>query len=93
MMFLISSLAVWRITHMLLEENGPWELFKRVQNWSDSRNPNVLKEMLQCFYCTSVWVSLPFAIYLGANFIEYIIYTMALSAVAMLIQTIKEKLI
>ena len=58
-------LAVWRITHLLSSEDGPWRLSARFRQvlvkdgfWAD---------LLNCFYCLSLWISAPFAYWIGAE--------------------------
>lgn len=64
MLMIISMLAVWRATYMLQEEKGPLEIFRKLQAWfwSDPVREGGIKDGLRCFYCTSVWISIPFAI-------------------------------
>jgi hypothetical protein len=60
---LMSMLAVWRATYMLQQETGPFAIFARLQAWfwQGDAKPGSLKDGLRCFYCTSIWVSIPFA--------------------------------
>jgi hypothetical protein len=55
------ALATWRITHLLVEEDGPADLVLRLRGAVDS---SVLGQVMDCFYCASVWVALPFAVVL-----------------------------
>ena len=48
--FLLLSLAVWRVTALLVYDSGPRDVFVRLRD--------VLGGPLSCFWCTSVWVSL-----------------------------------
>jgi hypothetical protein len=43
---------------------------------------------MDCFFCLSIWVSIPFATVAGNTITEYIVYTMAMSGGAILIQKI-----
>ena len=40
--------------------------------------------LLDCFYCLSIWIALPFGIWLGNSFWEKILYWLALSGAACL---------
>jgi hypothetical protein len=56
--FAIASLATWRVTHLLAEEDGPGEAMVRLrvragESWAG--------ELLDCFYCVSIWVAAPIA--------------------------------
>lgn len=44
------SLAVWRVTALLVYDDGPWNVFARLRD--------AIGGPLNCFWCTSVWVSL-----------------------------------
>ena len=52
--FLVSSLAVWRITHLLAEEDGPWDSIVKLREKIRWR---WLGSALDCFYCLSVWIA------------------------------------
>ncbi|MCG8457003.1 MAG: DUF1360 domain-containing protein [Holophagales bacterium] len=51
-------LAVWRLTHLLHAEDGPWRLFARARQ---AAGGGMVGAMLTCFYCASLWVAAPFA--------------------------------
>lgn len=71
---IILSLATWRITSLLTEEDGPADIFIKLRA--------VLKPIgvLECFWCASVWVGW----LLSFNLIEGLAY----SAVAIFIQKV-----
>ena len=87
---LVSALAVQRVTSWLVKEYGPGHIFERFRNRIgvalDARNQcegrNVIADMLCCFKCTSVWVSMPLGIYLGNTIVEMAVFTLAISSVA-----------
>lgn len=58
---LLLSLACWRLTYMLVWEDGPWEVIKRFREWSGIVEDGTGSENgwspLGCMYCTSVWVA------------------------------------
>jgi hypothetical protein len=55
---LLGALAVWRITHLLANEDGPWDLILRLRTAVGS---GFWGQMMDCFNCLSLWVALPFA--------------------------------
>ncbi|MGA2903896.1 MAG: hypothetical protein ABSD98_08690 [Candidatus Korobacteraceae bacterium] len=81
--FVLSALAVWRITHLLAEEDGPWDLIVRLRSTLGS---SVLGRLMDCFFCLSLWVSLPLAFLLGSGWIGLLIQWQALSGVACLLE-------
>ena len=52
----ILPVVAWRITHLLIEEDGPFNIFYRFRTFTNGTK--FLKEIFTCFYCLSVWVGL-----------------------------------
>lgn len=61
---LIAVLAVWRGTHLLWGEDGPFEIFLRLRKLAGR---GFFGELLDCFYCLSLWIALPIAWLIGAT--------------------------
>jgi hypothetical protein len=72
----LGILAVWRITHLLNAEDGPWDLLVRFRRLAGE---GVWGSLLDCFYCLSVWVAAPFAYGLGNDWKERLLLWPALS--------------
>src|SRR5205823_4545131 len=83
--FLLATLAVWRITHLLSQEDGPWDLMLRLRRAFAS---GMLKKLVGCFYCLSVWVAMPFALFLKGDFAETFVSWLALSGGAILLERV-----
>ena len=79
----LGVLAVWRITHLLNAEDGPGKVLVRFRRLAGS---GLLGEVLDCFYCLSVWVAIPFAYVLGHSWGEKFLLWPALSAAAILLE-------
>jgi hypothetical protein len=60
--FVLAALATWRVTHLLAEEDGPADVVVRLRARAGNGR---LGSLMDCFYCLSVWVALPFGIGLG----------------------------
>ena len=84
---ILAALAVWRLTHLFHIEDGPFRVFGRIR---DSIRRLALGELLDCFYCLSLWMAAPFAVWLGSNWQERSVLWMALSATAILINRFVE---
>ncbi|MEF8699663.1 MAG: DUF1360 domain-containing protein [Candidatus Accumulibacter sp. UW26] len=82
---LLGILAVWRITHLLQAEDGPWELVVRLRAHAGS---GWAGQLMDCFYCLSLWIALPFALLLGASASERVLLWPALSAGAILLERV-----
>jgi hypothetical protein len=78
----LGVLAVWRITHLLQAEDGPWDLVVRLRSWAGA---GFWGELLDCFYCLSLWVAAPIAYLLGDRRAERLLLWPALSAGAILL--------
>lgn len=85
---LLGVLVVWRITHLLHAENGPWNLLARVR---DGLGRLGLGGLLDCFYCLSLWVALPAAWLLGSDLEHRLLLWPALSAGAILIERVTHR--
>jgi hypothetical protein len=77
----LAVLAIWRVTHLLVAEDGPYRIFARLRAFLSSANG-----LLDCFYCLSLWLAAPLAWFLGAGWLERILLWPAISAVAILLE-------
>ena len=79
--FVLAALAVWRLTHLLHAEDGPFRIFARVRNWLRKMS---LSGATDCFYCLSLWMAAPFALVLGFRWEDRVTLWLALSGAAIL---------
>lgn len=84
----LGILGVWRITHLLYAEDGPWNVMVRLRRRAGH---GLFGAMLDCFYCMSLWIAVPFAWYLGGTISEQILLWPALSAGAILLERLTSK--
>ncbi len=82
---LIVCLAVWRITHLLWGEDGPGDIFVRLRKLAGQ---SFFGRLLDCFYCLSLWVAIPFAWWLGAVWPERFVLWFAISGAAILLERV-----
>jgi len=82
--FVLAVLAVWRVTHLLAKEDGPWRIFKRLRR-------SFLETVLSCFYCLSIWVAVPFVWFTGGSLLEKVVVWLALSGAAILLEKATEE--
>jgi len=83
--FILGILCVWRITHLLQAEDGPGNIIIRVRR---AVGNGFWGELLDCFYCLSLWISAPFAYILGETLTEQLLLWPALSAGAILVERV-----
>ena len=79
----VGALTTWRATHLLHEEDGPWNLVVRLR---DAAGSGMLGETMDCFYCLSLWLALPIALLVGTGWLERLMLWPALSAAAILLE-------
>jgi hypothetical protein len=61
----VAAVATWRITHLLLYENGPFRAFRKLRErfgvvYADADSSEVVSfqyEITTCAWCLSVWVA------------------------------------
>ena len=80
---LVGLLAVWRVTHLLWGEDGPFDALFRFRRLAAQ---SFLGQLLDCFYCLSLWTAVPFAWSLGANWPERIALWLGFSGGAILLE-------
>ena len=88
---LIASFAVWRLTRLLHAEDGPWNLARA---WRERIAAGPLARAVGCFNCLSLWVAVPFAVWIadlaGAWPVVLAVWP-ALSGAAILIERVAER--
>jgi hypothetical protein len=79
----LALLAVWRVTHLLVAEEGPWRIFVHVRRAATSAG---LERLAGCFYCASVWIAIPFALLIAHGWRLIAICIPALSGGAIVLE-------
>ena len=81
-LFVLGVFSVWRLTHLLHAEDGPWDLLARLRSRAGN---GAWASLLDCFYCLSLWTAAPIAFLIGGTWRHMVILWLALSAGAILI--------
>jgi hypothetical protein len=81
----LGILSVWRVTHLLNAEDGPWDMVVRLRQRVGTR---FWARLLDCFYCLSLWIAAPLAYFLGSRWFERLLLWLALSAGAILLERV-----
>jgi hypothetical protein len=58
--FVLAVFATWRVSFLLTQEDGPWDVFARLRRVAGD---SMAGRALQCLYCTSLWVAIPAALF------------------------------
>lgn len=89
--FVLGALAVWRVTHLLNAEDGPWDLVVRLRQRAGT---GFWAGLLDCFNCLSLWIAAPLALFLSRKPMEWLLSWLALSGAACLLEgTVKEPVV
>jgi hypothetical protein len=81
--FITSALAIWRLTHLFGKEDGPFDIIFFMRKKAGA---GFFARLLDCFYCLSIWIALPFGIWLGPTWLEKLLLWLALSGAACLLE-------
>ena len=100
MELLIYILATFRITNLLIQERGPWDVFGRLRDligirYDDVGQPYALNELargLVCTWCLSVWVALGWLAVklLLPHHALYLAFSFAISGGALIVHEVLE---
>lgn len=83
--FVLAALAAWRLTHLLVKEDGPAELVVHLRT---TLGNGVLGKLMDCFQCLSLFVAAPIAFFIGRQPVELLFAWLALSGAACLLERI-----
>jgi hypothetical protein len=83
--FLLGILFVWRITHLISAEDGPWDLVVSLRRLIGE---GFFGELMDCFYCLSIWIAAPLAMYMEEAQRDRMLLFPALSAGAIMLERI-----
>lgn len=101
------GIATWRVSYMLVFEEGPGDLFKRIRelvgvvdNEDGSREEEYgltgikkfLAGIFSCIYCMSIWVGAFFALFATPSPTYYLLYLLYCSSAAIFINLVHERL-
>lgn len=84
--FALAALAVYRLSRMITDEEGPFSVFTKLRG--RFKPEDWIGRGLECIMCVSVWVALPFALYIGG---DWLLTWPALSAVTVVIRKWEQK--
>lgn len=84
----LGTLATWRVTHLIAVEDGPFAVIARLRRLAGD---GVLGQMLDCFYCLSLWASALVALPLAQGPLHYFYLCLAFSAGAILLESLAHR--
>lgn len=81
--FFLASLAVWRLTHLIVKEDGPWQIISKIRRKAGN---GFWGNLMDCFMCASIWVAVPFVFFVGGTIVEKLVIWLALSGTAIILE-------
>jgi hypothetical protein len=84
-MLIAAILATWRVTHLIVAEDGPWNSVARLRRLAGA---GALGDLMDCFYCASLWVAAPFALWLHEDWIGRAVVWLAVSGGAIVVERV-----
>ena len=88
MAFVLAVLATWRVTHLLASEDGPADLIVRFRALLGE---SLAGKLMDCFYCLSLWIAAPAALFVSRRPLEWTMTWLALSGAACLLERMTDK--
>jgi hypothetical protein len=80
---LAAVLVLWRVTHLLHAEGGPFGIFTGLRRVAGQ---GFFGQVLDCFYCLSLWLAIPLALLTGQGWTQRLMLWLALSGAACLLE-------
>lgn len=71
-LFVLATLAAYRISRMISFEDGPFDIFSRIRGRIDPSQKTWVGRGLACIVCVSFWVTLIVALLIGASALEWL---------------------
>lgn len=84
---LIAVLATWRLARFIAREDGPFEVVVRLRRRAGS---GFLGQLMDCPYCLSVWLAIPFAFALADSLVPWLTAWLAISGGASFLENLLE---
>ena len=85
MRLLVAVLATWRASHLVVAEDGPWDVVVRLRRRAGT---GMIGRLMDCFYCTSLWVAAPMALAVAHEATTWVVAWLGLSGGACLMERI-----
>jgi hypothetical protein len=77
----IAVLATWRLAHLIAREDGPFDIIVRLRLRAGD---SVFGRLMDCPYCLSIWIAIPFAFMLSHGLVAWLAAWLAISGGASL---------
>lgn len=86
--YLLLVIVVWRVTHLLSSEDGPFDLIFRFRKLLGN---SFFGKLMDCFYCLSIWIGLAGAFIVEHRATTIILLCLYYSGAAILLEKLTNK--
>jgi hypothetical protein len=86
--FALAVLATWRVTHLLAAEDGPGDIVVRFRALLGQ---SFAGRLMDCFYCLSIWIAAPAALFVTRHWLDWIMVWLAVSGAACQIERLGQQ--
>lgn len=93
LILIVGGLVTWRVSRILAKENGPLFVFTRFRAYlaGKQKRSGGFYDMISCVRCVSMYVGAVAAIAPAGTVFEWLVYTLAFSAITSLIEAYNPK--
>jgi hypothetical protein len=88
MRFVLCALATWRLTHFFVAEDGPGDIVVKLRVWLGD---SFFGSVMDCFYCASLWLAVPFAFVVAHDVAAWLMSWLAISGAAALLEQVSSR--
>jgi hypothetical protein len=81
--YFILVIVVWRITHLIASEDGPFEIIFKIRKMFGE---TFFGKLMDCFYCLSIWVGFVAAFATSYQIKEILLLTFYYSGASILLE-------
>jgi hypothetical protein len=85
------TLAAYRVSHLVTRESGPWRCFDRMREYLWNRGFLTLYELVNCFFCFSLWVCLVPAVFLAPTVKDFFVLWLSIGGAVLIMDKLTNR--
>ena len=85
--FVVAVLATWRVTRLVVREDGPFDLIVKLRVRVGG---GLVGQLMDCPYCLGLWLAAPFAFALADSVAAWLIAWLAIAGGAAFLENMLE---
>ena len=86
--FVVAVLATWRLARLIAREDGPFDLVVKLRAQAGD---GFAGQLMDCPYCLSLWIAMPFALMLADSAAAWVAAWLAISGGASFLENLLER--